>query len=376
MTNRPGGDACSEHCDPGAGSNPTPFKYMFLLDFESPPVRIREEGARGERWSAQFDVLEDVTFVPLPCPRGYTVLATDADPRRLSDYLAELPRATLAANQPPEEEGPDDGGLEPPPEAPGSDLPGWRRRVQERARARFAPFAKRQGPANRRVSAPRPLPGGEPSDEGSASSEPDGGDEDLPKPAPPRPDRFALTADVWEDLERKRAAWESQGDEEVFGHFRYRLTGGEYAQKQRGESHHTMLGTYRGQEAQEFIQKIHGLKFSGVFTISTYGFRNAVILVREWCHKMEHLLQLYEEHGADGFHARAANFLSSGEDYEEMEEFAELAASQCSQDTRDAITRVRKIANREYTPASSSSSAPAAIPSMAPLQMLRTSLVS
>ncbi len=67
---------------------------------------------------------------------------------------------------------------------------------------------------------------------------------------------------------------------------------------------------------------------------------------------------IYEEVGRRGFPAAAVEHLNS--DYPEMEEFEQLASSPCSAETREAITKVRRIANPNYSPGVSSSSPPAA----------------
>ena len=325
---------------------------MFLLNLSSPPVRIRDQGPFGERLSINFDVLEDVTFVPLPCPKGFTVLATDKEPRPLPQFLEEQKKQRIDPNQKPEEDAPDDGPLQPPERRAGDGLPEWRRRVQERAQQRFGSSGGgNTRPRRNTVSAPRPRPGG-----GEDTSE---SDPDAVQPGELGGDQFAASAATWLELAAKRAEWVHEDDAEVFENFKWRLTGGDYAQRDRGEAHHAMIAMWRNQEARSFLEDVRGLKMSGVFTVSKYGFRASALCAREWCHKMEFLMTIYEHLGREGFAVAARDFLTS--DYVETEDFAAMADGPCSEAVREAITRIRKIANPDYSPAASSGLAEAVL---------------
>ena len=143
-------------------------------------------------------------------------------------------------------------------------------------------------------------------------------------------------------------------EQEGYEPFQWRLTGGDYAQAQRGTSYHTFQGKAMSQEARDFIRAVHLLHFSATYTIATYGFRNSQVLVREWCHRLEVLRCIFAEVGAARWHAEAAAHMSSP-DYTELPEFQDVAAT-CGENTQQRITQIRRLGDPTYTPSSGSSS--------------------
>ena len=87
------------HCDRNPARQQNWFRHCFLLDFRDLPVVVRECGPDGEVPMDSFEMLQNVTFAPLPAPRYYTALAIDRDPEPLATFVERFPAKAAQRNQ-------------------------------------------------------------------------------------------------------------------------------------------------------------------------------------------------------------------------------------------------------------------------------------
>ena len=131
----------------------TNFKHVFYLHLDEPPLQIRDVMPGGHNFPAGAQILRDVTFVPIAAPCGATALATDMDQEPLEPFLVQdgFRQTAPPAEDGPEEPSEDQPCPEPPP-WPNPNLPGWRARMQERARQRYRHWTRHRPVSQRQVA--------------------------------------------------------------------------------------------------------------------------------------------------------------------------------------------------------------------------------
>ena len=174
------------HCDRNPARQQNRFRHCFLLDFRDPPVVVRECGPDGEVPMDSFEMLQNVTFVPLPAPRYYNALSTDRDPEPLATFVERLPVKAAQRNQRDEEGAARPTGVPPPPPPP-REFRHWREEVRERTlRAGDAGRPGRKRPRRSATNAPSP----------PRSPKEDDPDGDVN----PEEDQFEGAAGAWQNL--------------------------------------------------------------------------------------------------------------------------------------------------------------------------------
>jgi hypothetical protein len=98
-------------------------------------------------------------------------------------------------------------------------------------------------------------------------------------------------------------------------------------------------------DAVEFFATM-GFDMTASWRCRTYGIRNAGVLARGWCHKMEFLLRHYIEKGVRGSTVSVDQLLT--DEYEEPVEFHNLWHTG-SDTVKDAILTIRRILNPGWT---------------------------